>query len=205
MNKISKAVQLITFQFSFSKIKNVPQWMINNYRQQKSQEVEKTTYKAPGAILVEPAENTSLEDAVTGIFLSEFHLVNAYYAPRNDSGGKYSTTHVVKFIFGRTPLAETGRELLLFLQAQSALHNFCNKAFWQVTVYDNPWHEEGVVVEGKSMLSFNMNMRISTLTNTGAPVTQWLKDSGGARLGNAPVPIVPAHVVKITDGIPQLA
>lgn len=187
---LDEAVRLISFQFSFSNADAVPRFVRQTCAETPEGREKRKSYDNAGVQLIPPTENCNLFGVLTEINSAGWSLVDAVYQERVNPIPGRKMYHMVRFVFAKPDGAPINADEALYRRAiASDFAEITGQAHWRVRGYSNPYFKDGEVVEGACAISVNMEVRVPRYRLDGTPVTQWIKDEDGNRLGNAPRPI----------------
>jgi hypothetical protein len=210
--KLDKTVKCLYLQFSFSNRNTVPKWLPwkeeETADQSKERRARKTHGAGMGVCVIEPTESCSIESLPDEVAPAGFYLVDAYAQQRTDPNNPRKRWYMARFIFIRTEELDPNREdELKGLRegVEVGLQELCILALWRVRAWKNPYFKDGEPVEGLHAASVNMEVRKPRFSPNGDPILQWERDAEGNKVGDAPLPLVPAAYLRIVDDTLQLA
>jgi len=199
MVALDRSVRMISLQFSFGNPKLVPDSVMHLPHETPEERQERKS-EIPGQLVIEPTMGCSLARIVDEIEASGYEMCDAAYKPRisqsrQNRGRK--TYHMVRFLFVHHEYAEVSD----FFRGErdkirQDLDHICQEAMWRVRVFRNPFFHNGEMIEGQCFLSINFEVRQPFLEPNGQPIRMWQKDEQGRKIGNAPLPIKPAYILR---------
>lgn len=208
MLKLDKTVKSLYLQFSFSNENAVPGWLPLKEEETQAESKERRERKTHGTgmsvCVIQSTEGCSLESLLDKIKAAGFTLVNAYYQPRVDPNNPWKRWFMARYIFVRNEdvtrdeLGEYREEI------ETGLKDLCLLAFWRVRAWRNPFFKNDEPVDGLFAASVNLEARKPRYQPNGSPIVVWQKDSAGNRVGTAPQPLEPTHILTIREGALQL-
>lgn len=198
LSGIGSTVRLIVLRFSFSNPEVVPLCVRKLPHEKENELLNKSV--ANGELVIDPSEKVGLVEFLGELEQSGYEMVDATYQPRIDPGNPKRTYHVVRFMFARREYAQpTDQFISVRPTTKQALRTMCEQAMWRVRAFLNPLFVRGETVDGEHAVSVNLEVRKPLFDNVGNPVRTWRKDENGNRLGDAPVPLQPDYVLRLTN------
>lgn len=199
--------ELVVVQFSFGNGDLVP--LVLQRRLESESKAQARKAASPnGTMILPPTDETAIENLVDDL-AGDYTLVSAFYERRQDTRQakeKKPYYHVVRFTFARKELANVSEDFAKLAPSLSyELFELCRCAFWRARAYLNPRVKDGLIVDGEHILSLNFEARKEVIQSDGQPVTVWLRDSQGRKIGNQPQVLKPKAVLRIVQGHPDLA
>lgn len=192
---------MVIVQFNFSNFHNMPQYL----RQSRKVEGDQRGSSTPnGTMILPPTENCRIDSLVDDLSVG-YRLVSAHMEKRANRNAASTRDHywTARFTWVPKDDAVVGPEFAkVAASVEFDLFELCRRAFWRVRAYRNPRIIEGQEVG--SFLSFNFEARKETVNCDNQPVLVWRRDENGRKLGDKPVPMVPAAVLRFEDDLAQL-
>ncbi len=192
---------MVIVQFNFSNFANMPQHL----RQTRKPEEPQRRASAPnGTLVLPPTENSRIDQLVDDLSVG-YRLVSAHMEKRTNRNATSARDHywTARFTWVPTESAVIGPEFVkVAASVEFDLFELCRRAFWRVRAYRNPRIVNDQVVG--SFLSLNFEARKETINSNNKPVLVWRRDENGHKIGDKPVPMVPAATLRVIDGLAQL-
>lgn len=186
--RLGEDVRLVIFQFIFSNPDAVPEEIRRRPRETHGAHVLRKE-RASGVQCIAPVEQIDIFEAVDGITLAAYELVDVFCEERI---AERSPCSMVRFTFARQGHATPKDGFLAERQIHmEKLREMCRAAFWRVRAFRNPFFRDGEAVLGVSTMSVNLEARVPRFQGDGAPVVRYAKDEHGRRIGDRPLPIGP--------------
>ena len=199
MIKLGESVRLVMFQFSFSNLSLVPKF-VRELESETEKESTKRKNQTGGEMVIEPTEKSDLASCLNQLEQAGYEMVNVSCQERlNQKKGKRNYC-MVRFIFARSEYAQPSEDFLKIRDhVRIEMKRICKQAMWRVRAYSNPFYENGEELPEFRALSINLEAREPYKKPDGDPVTVWLTDDYGNRIGPAPIPISPEHQLNIEE------
>lgn len=206
MVQLDTSLRLVMLQFSFSNPDAIPPLVAHRNPETPEERTERKS-RSDGTMLIQPTPDCSLLQFLDELENAGYELVDAFHKERidaKDPAGK-RMYHMARFVFARREYAKPSDE---FRKARdlirAELWGVCEKTIWRVRAYLNPFYKDGVEIARQHAISVNLEARTPLFRPDGQPVTVWQKDKDGNRLGDAPLPLQPAHHLRIVANAMQL-
>jgi hypothetical protein len=154
-----------------------------------------------GVMVIKPTEKCSLAVFPALIEAVGFVLTGVFFQERIDAKdpARKRTYWMVRFIFARSEDVKISEEFAVVQDdARIEFQKMCEDAMWRVRAFSNPVFVDGVEVSGRA-LSVNLEARVPLFRPDGERVAIWQKDESGKRIGDAPLPIAPEFILRVTD------
>lgn len=192
--KIDGLVRLIALQFSFSRKDVIPKIGLQDLGNETFREASSREQRSPlGTLEIEPQEQSSA-DFLVGHLVGQYTLVDATYQTRQNHKNGGQQYHFVRFLFARNEFANSSEEFKAYRPAAvKALHTLLKEAYWRIRAHQNPFFENGSIVEDQHCINVDFDVRVPRFRPNGEPVTRWQKDASGERIGDKPLPIDATH------------
>lgn len=194
---LDDSIRLIALQFSFANRAIIPQ----SFRQAARPDMRSPLTES-GVCVMDPVEHVFLADLLRDLG-GEFELVDAFHQERVASSKRYQ---MVRFVFARSKYVHN-----LFAgfvarrpEIMDDLIKMSSEAMWRVRAFLNPNFQEGRIIPNQHALSINMEVREPLFEADGRPAMRWRRDERGERIGDAPMPFLPDHCLRIIHGALQL-
>ena len=147
----------------------------------------------------EDERNTSTDGLVQSLRDAGYYPV--FVGSRETYSVKKGAKHkVLRYVFSRIPQSDH-REREWCERLVAELVWLEDKALWKTLSPLNPFYEkDGKVVEGKNLVSIDLNGREALFNDVGLPIMRWLKDSRKQRVGDVRFQLNPAYYLGVQDG-----
>lgn len=202
--KLGSSIRLVTLQFSFTNRDVVPSCIKQLSHETQEEAVARKVMPTPSQSVIQPTEDASLVGLPSMLEQAGYELVDAFYKPRIDqkSGRTY---HMVRFVFAHHDHVNISDEFKRVRNTiRVALNDVCTQAMWRVRSFVNPFFKNGTRSEGQNVLSLNFEARKPLFLPNGQPVVVWQRDTGGERVGEAPLSLRAKVAVRVQDQVVQL-
>ncbi|AKM78551.1 MAG: hypothetical protein UY31_C0018G0010 [Candidatus Wolfebacteria bacterium GW2011_GWE1_48_7] len=185
---------VIALQFRFPTLDSVPP-----FTRQIARRPTKTSNPATltGEQIVGATEGTSILALLDDLKAKGYDLVNACCEERRNVKGPGSH-YIARYTFAT---AESGLSITERFEYRKAtflreLAFIGESALWKNRTFSNPFIRDGKPVTGFRAASLVFDTRQPFYQGDGQPVTVWLKDEAGERIGDAPIPLAPSHHLR---------
>ncbi|MFA6526511.1 MAG: hypothetical protein WCT26_03835 [Candidatus Buchananbacteria bacterium] len=199
---MDKTVRLVTLQIECTNLDAFPASVKQLELEQESERMVRESRPVSGKLIIEPLENCSLSYILEELQAAGYELVDASYQERFDPKDvrRQRVYGMVKFIFCRGEFVRREQMNDIMLDTNYLeLAKMCSVANWRVRAYSNPLFENGQIVPGQSVIGINCDARVPLFQSDGKPMTKWLKDENGYRVGEKSVPIEADFELRIVD------
>lgn len=200
--RLDNSVRLITFQFSFSKLKCVPP-SVKTMEPETEEEwfTRKDLRPMKGEVVIPPIQNISLLESLDDFREDGYELVGAFHKPRNNLSGQMH--QMVRYTFARKEKANPREEFLARRDIVLAdLTEICRTVMWRVRAYLNPFfYSEGDEAKNERVFHICLEVRTPLFRPDGTPVTEWQRDENDEKVGDASLPLMPDYRLRVIDGV----
>lgn len=204
MNELDASVRLVSLIFNFSNADAVPKRL--PHREPETHEGREARHaRTPGVVIIEPTANSSIERFVADLQAAGYVLVDAFYQSRPDGKDLFGKEryHSVRYTFARREHEEVSEEFVGNRAGHlEDLQSLCEKSFWRVRAFNNPFFVDGEATEERAM-NINLEVRQPRYQPNGEPVVARKRDGSG-RPAKTPTPLEPAYTLRIIDGAVDL-
>lgn len=193
--------RLVVLQFSFSNPDAIPT-RVKRLEQETNKERQERKSHSTGVMVIEPTTNCHVNGFLGELTGAGYELVDAFTKERIDPKDPRGirTYHVVRFVFCHKNHVDCSEEFRTIRDEIFAeLSEMTRVAMWRVRVFSNPFYQNDEEIPGVRTVSANFEARTPLYLPDGNPVVMWQKDQAGKRVGDRPIPIKPAHVLRL-DG-----